>query len=84
MSEHSEIVHEYIKLRNFLAISHPHANMKFDIGFIIKEGSLLAFSSVSKSSIEIAKIQPEFFYLYIPHYGLRFLDKEAMLPLLIF
>jgi hypothetical protein len=72
MSDHSEIVHDYIELRNFLATSHPQANVKFDIGFIVIEGRLFAFSSVSKCRVEIARIQPEFFYLYTPSYGLRF------------
>ena len=72
MSEHSEIVHSYIELRNFLATSHPKPNMKFEIGFVINEQSLLAFSSVSKSSVEVAKIQPIYSHLYIPNYGLRF------------
>jgi hypothetical protein len=72
MSEHSEIVHSYIELRNFLASSHPRPNMPFEVGFVINEQSLLAFSSVSKSSIEVARIQPRFFLLYTPHSGLRF------------
>jgi len=45
MSEHSEIVHSYIELRNFLATSHPKPNMKFEVGFVINENSLLAFLS---------------------------------------
>jgi len=72
MSEHSEIVHSYIELRNFLASSHPRPNMPFEVGFVINENSLLAFSSVSKSSIEVAQIQPKFFRLYTPFSGLRF------------
>lgn len=72
MSEHSEIVRDYIELRNFLAVSHPRPNMHFDVGFVIENKSLLAFSSASKSSIEVAKIQPQYFRLYLPHYDLRF------------
>lgn len=72
MSAHSEIVRDYIELRNFLAQSHPQANMKFEIHFKIQSGSLLAFSSISKASVELAKIQPGFYRLFIPHYEVRF------------
>ncbi|MBS1972688.1 MAG: hypothetical protein JSU04_20445 [Bdellovibrionales bacterium] len=72
MSGHSEIVRDYVELRNYLAQSHPQPNMEFEICFKIKSESLIAFSSQSKVGSEIAKVQPIFFQLYTPHYGVRF------------
>lgn len=72
MSAHSEIVRDYVELRNYLAQSHPQPNMEFEIHFKIQSGSLLAFSSLTKASVEVAKIQPVFFRPFKPHYGVRF------------
>lgn len=72
MSAHSEIIRDYIELRNFLAQSHPQPNMNFEVAFEIRHGQLLAISSISHGSIEICRIQPHFWRLYIPHHGVRF------------
>ena len=69
MPSHPEVVHAYIELRNILAKSHPQPNMKFETGFLLAEKSLLIFSSVSKKSLEIARIQPHYFHLFIPHFS---------------
>jgi len=72
MSEHSQIVREYVELRNYLAQSNPEPNMPFEVHFKIIGNALVAFNTVTKTPVEMAKIQPQFFHLYSPHYGLRF------------
>lgn len=72
MSAHSEIVRDYVELRNYLAQSHPQPNMEFEVHFEIRSGCLLAVSSLTQAGVEVAKVQPKFFQLFIPHYGLRF------------
>lgn len=68
MPSQPEVAQAYTELRNILAKSHPQPNMRFEIGFLLAEKSLLIFSSVSKKSLEIAKIQPHYFNLFIPHF----------------
>lgn len=72
MSAHSEIVRSYIELRNYLAKSNPQANMEFEIHFKISNSALLAFSSQSKASVELAKVRPTYPGIFMPHYGCPF------------
>jgi len=72
MSAHSEIVRDYIELRNFLAQSHPQPNLKFDVEFDLVKNRLLARSSLTKAGIEIIGVQPNFWRLYLPPSALRF------------
>lgn len=69
MSEHVQIVRDYIALRNYLARSNPQPNMTFEIIFIINNSSLMATNNITGALVELAKIQPHFFNLYLPHSG---------------
>ncbi|WP_413612870.1 hypothetical protein [Bdellovibrio sp. HCB-110] len=77
MSEHSEVVRDYVELRNYLARSNPQPNMEFEINFKIENGSLLAFNTLSKAKVELARVRPHSVNLYLPYYGVMF-EKYAV------
>ena len=72
MSGHPEIAREYVELRNFLAQSNPAPNMAFEVKFELVGSSLMAKNSVSGAFVEVAKLQPIYTQLFMPHYGVRF------------
>ena len=57
MSEHAEVVRDYVALRNFLARSNPKPNMPFEIEFAIEGNVLLAKNSVTQSKTQLAKFE---------------------------
>jgi|GEM_PF-5233503 hypothetical protein len=58
MSEHAEVVRDYVALRNFLARSNPKPNMPFEIKFVIEGNILLASNSITLSKTQLAKLEP--------------------------
>lgn len=79
MSEHSEVVRDYVELRNYLARSNPQPNMEFEINFKIENGSLLAFNTLTKAKVELARVRPRLFGIFLPHYGTMFEKYSASL-----
>jgi hypothetical protein len=69
MSEHSEIVREYVEIRNLLGRSNPEPNMKFKIIFVIENNALYMVNKLSQYKLEVARVQPIFIRVYVPHYG---------------
>lgn len=80
MKEHSEVVRDYIELRNYLARSNPRPNMEFEIQFKVENGSLMAFNSLSKAKVELARIRSGGYPgIFLPHYGSLFEIYSASL-----
>lgn len=57
--------------------------MEFEIHFKVERASLMAFNTCSKAKVELARIQPHFFNLYLPHYGYLFEYYSSDLVLFI-
>lgn len=68
MSEHSEVVRDYVALRNYLAKNNPKPNTEFEVDFRVERGTLLAINSLTGAKIELAQIHPRYTRLYISNH----------------